>query len=333
MPPFPSLTFPEAIAIIKIRVNMGFQLLYLSQPLVESYNSTYSSCTVADRKCIMKYERRKISMNQIETGKLIARCRKEKGLTQAQLAEKLNITDRAVSKWETGKCMPDSSIMLELCGILDVSVNELLSGERIEMNNYEEKVSENLIELKRKDENNIRRNTLISIVYTIAMVVGILVCCICDIAVTGTFTWSLIVLSSVLVTWIASFPVILLGKKGVLVAMAAISILIVPFMYILSILIKVNEVFSIGAVMSVITLVFLWIIYILYYRLRERKLLATGITFLSAIPFTIVINITLSKMIGEPAADVWDILSSFILLIIAAAFIIGDYAKKKGYIK
>ena len=86
-------------------------------------------------------------MNQIDTGKFIAGCRKEKGLTQAQLAEKLNITDRAVSKWETGKCMLDSSIMLELCNILGVTVNELLSGERIEMNNYEEKVNENLIEL------------------------------------------------------------------------------------------------------------------------------------------------------------------------------------------
>lgn len=71
--------------------------------------------------------------------------------------------------------MPDSSIMLELCNILDVTVNELLSGERIEMNNYEEKVSENLIELKRKDENNMNKNTIISIIYTITMVIGILV--------------------------------------------------------------------------------------------------------------------------------------------------------------
>ena len=227
--------------------------------------------------------------------------------------------------------MPDSSIMLELCNILDVSVNELLSGERIEMNNYEEKVNENLIELKRKDENNMNRNAIISTIYTIAMVIGILVCCICDVAVSGALTWSLIVLSSILITWIASFPVILLGKKGALVAMAAISILIVPFMYILSILIKVKEVFSIGAVMSIITLAFLWIIYILYYRLKERKLLATGITFLFAIPFTFLINGTLSKMIDEPVIDVWDILSVFILLIVAVAFIIGDYARRKGY--
>ncbi len=268
-------------------------------------------------------------MNQIDTGKFIASCRKEKGMTQAQLAEKLNITDRAVSKWETGKCMPDSSIMLELCNILDVTVNELFSGERIEINNYEEKVSENLIELKRKDENNMNKNAIISIIYTIAMIAGILVCCICDFAISGTLTWSLITLSSILVTWIVSFPVMLLGKKGVLVAMVAISIFILPFMYTLSVLTKVNEVFSVGAAMSIFTLVYLWISYFLYYRLKERKLLATGITFLFAIPFTLLINITLSKMIGEPAIDGWDILSVFILLIMAVAFIIGDYARKK----
>ena len=272
-------------------------------------------------------------MNRIDTGKFIAGCRKEKGLTQAQLAEKLNITDRAVSKWETGKSMPDSSIMLELCNILDVTVNELLTGERIEMNNYEEKVNENLIELKRKDENNMNKNAIISAIYTIAMVIGITVCCICDIAISGTLTWSLIVLSSALVTWIVSFPIILLGKKGALVAMIAISILIVPFMYILSILIKVNEIFHIGAIMSIISLAFLWIIYIVYRRLKERKLLATGIIFLFAIPFTFLINSTLSKMIGEPVIDIWDILSAFILFILAVAFIIGDYAREKGYIR
>lgn len=154
-----------------------------------------------------------------------------------------------------------------------------------------------------------------------------------DVAISGTLTWSLITLSSILITWIASFPVILLGKKGVLVAMVAISILILPFMYILSILIKVNEVFNIGAIMFIHTLVFLWIIYILYYRLKERKLLATGITFLFAIPFTLLINITLPKLIGEHVIDVWDILSVFILLIVSVAFIIGDYARKKGFVR
>ena len=78
-------------------------------------------------------------MDQIKIGKFIAEQRKKNNLTQMQLAEKLNITDRAISKWENGKAMPDSSIMLELCKELKITVNELLSGEVLEMNNYNEK--------------------------------------------------------------------------------------------------------------------------------------------------------------------------------------------------
>lgn len=91
-------------------------------------------------------------MNQAKIGKFIAQRRKEKNLTQAQLAEKLNITDRAVSKWETGKGMPDSSIMLDLCSVLDVSVNELLSGEMIEMKEYNNKSEELLLKMTQEKE-------------------------------------------------------------------------------------------------------------------------------------------------------------------------------------
>ena len=91
-------------------------------------------------------------MNQIKIGKFIAECRKKANLTQMQLAEKLNITDRAVSKWETGKTMPDTSIMLELCDILGISVNELLSGERINMENNNEKNEQLLLDMAKEIE-------------------------------------------------------------------------------------------------------------------------------------------------------------------------------------
>lgn len=97
-------------------------------------------------------------MNQVKIGKFISECRKKKNLTQAQLAEKLNITDRAISKWETGKGMPDSGIMLELCKELEITVNELLSGEIIEEKEYDKKANENLLELKKIDE---RKNKLL----------------------------------------------------------------------------------------------------------------------------------------------------------------------------
>ncbi len=96
-------------------------------------------------------------MDQVKIGKFIAHCRKEKNMTQAELAEKLNITDRAISKWETGKGMPDSSIMLELCDELDISVNELLSGEMIRMDNYNKVAEENFIKFQKEKEDSDKR--------------------------------------------------------------------------------------------------------------------------------------------------------------------------------
>ena len=91
-------------------------------------------------------------MDQIKIGKFIAERRKQNNLTQMQLAEKLNITDRAISKWENGKGMPDSSIMLDLCSELKISVNELLSGEMIDMKEIDKKTEELLVELAKQDE-------------------------------------------------------------------------------------------------------------------------------------------------------------------------------------
>ena len=91
-------------------------------------------------------------MDQIKIGKFIASRRKEMGFTQMQLAEKLNITDRAVSKWENGKSLPDSSIMLELCDVLGISVNDLLCGEVVTMDNYNKELENNLLEMIKQKE-------------------------------------------------------------------------------------------------------------------------------------------------------------------------------------
>ncbi len=111
-------------------------------------------------------------MDQIKIGKLIAECRKKLKLTQVQLAEKLNVTDRAVSKWETGSAMPDSSIMLELCDILKISVNDLLCGEIVGTDNYDKKLEEKLIKmLKQKEESDKR---LFSLEIYIGLMVSII---------------------------------------------------------------------------------------------------------------------------------------------------------------
>ncbi len=88
-------------------------------------------------------------MNQIKTGKFIAQMRKEKGMTQRQLADELLISDKTVSKWETGKGMPDVSLMMPLCEVLGINVNELLTGEKIPDEKYKEKAEETMMDLMR----------------------------------------------------------------------------------------------------------------------------------------------------------------------------------------
>lgn len=91
-------------------------------------------------------------MDQVKIGRFIAQRRKANNMTQMQLAEKLGITDRAVSKWETGKSLPDVAIMPELCGLLNITINDLFNGEVVVMEDYKEKSEKLLIEMAKQKE-------------------------------------------------------------------------------------------------------------------------------------------------------------------------------------
>ena len=218
-------------------------------------------------------------MNQTEIGKFIAKRRKEKQLTQAQLAEKLNITDRAVSKWETGKCMPDSSVMLELCGILGITVNELLSGEEVDMESLEKKADENLI-------------VVVSVLFSMLFLTGIMICLICNLAVSGRLTWSPIPVSSIIFAWLVLLPGTLFGKKGIVMSCASLSVFLIPYLFLLSRLVEVKQVFSVGVRIGAVSVLFLWVMVIIFGRVR-RKPAALGIAFLTAVPFVLGVNIVL----------------------------------------
>ena len=145
-------------------------------------------------------------MDQIKIGKFIASCRKEQGLTQSALAEKLGISDRAVSKWETGRSMPDSGIMLELCGFLKINVNELLSGEKIMAESYDKRAEENLLSMKREIEEKNRQ--MLKTEYLIAMPT---------------------VLAGIVLVFVASFVSMPMWLRVVLLAFALVMIFAVAF--------------------------------------------------------------------------------------------------------
>ena len=108
-------------------------------------------------------------MDQIKIGKFILNCRKEKGLTQEQLAEKLGVTSKSISRWENGNTMPDYSLLKDLCNELDINVNELLSGEKIKRNDYINKSEENLIKLRKQIDK--RKKILKNITYVFSAII------------------------------------------------------------------------------------------------------------------------------------------------------------------
>ncbi len=115
-------------------------------------------------------------MNQEKIGKYISELRKEKCMTQVELAEKLGITDRAISKWENGRGMPDISLIVPLCEILDISINELLSGERLKEKDYPEKAEKNIMDTIDYTDKKIKKTKKIFLIIILVILLIVVSC-------------------------------------------------------------------------------------------------------------------------------------------------------------
>ena len=105
-------------------------------------------------------------MDQVKTGQFIKAIRKEKNLTQREVAERLNISEKTVSKWETGNGLPEVGLMLPLCELLEISVNELLSGERLDEKRYFEKAEQNIMSLM-KEKAEAKKKIIIAVIIAV----------------------------------------------------------------------------------------------------------------------------------------------------------------------
>ena len=110
-------------------------------------------------------------MNQERIGKFIAQCRKDKKMTQSELAEKLGVTDKSIGNWENGRNMPDLSLFKPLCDELGITINELLSGEKIKESDYMNKAEDNFIMLKKKVDTTLKLVNVVTWICSIIFVV------------------------------------------------------------------------------------------------------------------------------------------------------------------
>lgn len=265
-----------------------------------------------------------------EMGWFIAALRKERHLTQKDLADSLHITDKAVSKWERGLSCPDIALLPELASRLGVTVDELLHARRgpedlvsqqdgMEM---QDRITEETAPESRpmRDEmtaagrqRKIRR--LCAVVYSVLLITGAAVCMICDLAIANKLTWSLIPVLSILFAWIISFPVLWLGGQGITATLLALSILTLPYLYLMARLIRSASPYMpvISRKMTAIAIVFIWAVYGIFRVLRQRKKLAAAWSLLLGIPVCIAINYSLAGVLGGTVIGGWDVLTMFLL--------------------
>lgn len=175
-----------------------------------------------------------------------------------------------------------------------------------------------------------KKNQIYSVIFSAILLVGIVIPCICDAAISGKLTWSRISLSSIILSWLIFLPIMMMGKRGIAWSLTSISVFILPYLYILSALLNTRMVFSIGAIMAIIFDLYLWIVFAIIKYIGAKKLQTYGILFLSAIPFLLIINAALSKLIAEPFIDGWDVLAIILMLIASISFLAGGYAQKRS---
>lgn len=272
-------------------------------------------------------------MDNQRMGQFISELRKEKQMTQKELAEKLLITDKAVSKWERGLSCPDISLLPQIAELLGVTIGELLNGER--GNAGSEADERNLNSALQYADTAVQRKIkslrdIYAQVFSLMLLCSIVTCLICDMAIGGSLSWSFLVIGANVFSWLVFFPVIKFRKGGVTATLVSFSIFIVPYLWVLDKLISGNSsILPIGVPMAIIAVIFLWAVYFMFKVLGDKKFLATGICLLLAIPVHILINYILMKQIHSPLFDIWDALSVLVIGIVAVVFFALHFQRAK----
>ena len=277
-------------------------------------------------------------MEPEKTGELIANERRARGMTQKALAEQLNVTDKAVSKWERGLSCPDIALLPRLSELLGVTLNELLNGEKCGAQEQQGEVQQRDLHCALQYADRAMRErirswrTISAILFSALLILGGAVCVICDLAICKRPTWSIYPVSSVLLAWFICFPILKCGDKGIKWSLAALSVGIVPYLLALNrILGGVRLLLPIGIGCAIPSLVYLWGVYFLFRILRTKKWLAGALAAALAIPLEVALNAVLVRLIAEPLMDVWDWLSVLILALLAVSLLTEHIKRGRKY--
>ncbi|WP_455684475.1 helix-turn-helix domain-containing protein [Thomasclavelia sp.] len=257
-------------------------------------------------------------MNSKEIGLRILAARKRLGYTQKYLGELINVSDKAVSKWERGVGCPDISLLLPLSEALQMSIDELIGGNIVEKN--EKKRIQNLINYtKIKAVENKEKIIKISYIFIcLAMILGVFIPCVCDFYLNHNFTWSVISSTAIVYAWIILTTLIYSKKNAIIKAIIAASIGVIPLLYVIAAKIYTvqwfyQEALFIGIFTNVYIFIVLWIWVKTYWYVWYKIGICIYLSLIINIPTNLFSNMNLISMIISTFSNI--IIGTFIIMV------------------
>ena len=280
-------------------------------------------------------------MDEQKIASFICSLRKEKGMTQKELAEQLNITDKAVSKWERGLSYPDVTLIMKLAEVLGVTATELLKGEKEaikvsgqpnEEDSQEKKIrsanldKEEMIKETLNYANNalkksiLEKERIVAGTFSCLCLMACFVCALCDLLLNDKFTWSLIAIGGVGLGWCLMTPFIRFKKKGCVVALVVLTLLVSPYLYLIEYQVASMGLFNerwfipMALPMTLIGTIYLWIIYFVFKHRKLNIYYKCAIACMMIVPLQTGIYIIIGNYCKKPWLNI-DLLINIIAII------------------
>jgi transcriptional regulator with XRE-family HTH domain len=283
-------------------------------------------------------------MDNQKIGSFISELRKAKGMTQKELAEKLNVTDKAVSKWERGVGYPEITMIPLLADSLDISTGELLLGERTCTDNEKEGmalgpaktdliVADTIEYVNQAHEYKAgRTNGIVLAILSLTFLLSIFVCMLCNYVISKTFDWSLYPLGGEVVAWLIVFPFLALKRHRFVVSLAGLTVSILPFLMLIEHLCPVkNWVFTMALPIVAVSLISLWLSVLLFVYTRiKRFYLVSFVLILFGVVLNFLINGIVSRYISVPVNNISVPINAISFAFLAAAVVIIGSVKDKA---
>lgn len=272
-------------------------------------------------------------MDSKQMGMLIAELRKEKSMTQKELADKLNVTDKAISKWERGNGYPEITIIPMLAKVLDVTASELLAGQRntienIKINEAEEIVSDTIVYIEKTSKYK-AANIAASIISAIFLL-GLFVCFLCNYVIDKKFSWSLYPAGALIVTWLTIIPLLLFNKHRALWSLFGMTISVLPYLFLVERLSPAKGwVIPLALPIVLVSIVsLLVIIYLFIYKKINTLYVLAITTFLFGVIVNIAVKSIVDSFLGIQHDDISAVITALSCAFVSVLLVIYGYLKK-----